>query len=108
MSWSYDSETQALYIGLSSEEIEGQVEMPDGVVVDVDAAGAAVGIEVVRAQADWDLPAVVEQFGLSEDQALYAKEIAYTAARYATGSQRHLIGVGEDVDVRANGLLLPA
>ena len=58
MSWTLDVESQSLYVTLSDDAVAGQVEMPDGTIVDTDEAGRAVGIEVLRAGTPWDHQAV--------------------------------------------------
>jgi uncharacterized protein YuzE len=65
MRWSFDVESQSLYLGLSRSRIARQVEMDDGVVVDIGAAGEAIGIEIIRSTAPWDYTAVVDRFGLA-------------------------------------------
>jgi uncharacterized protein YuzE len=67
MNWTYDINEQALYLTLSVHEVSAQVEMIDGTVVDVDGSGELVGIEILRAWADWDLPALAERFKLDDD-----------------------------------------
>ena len=76
MSWTFDVESQSLYVALSDEDIAGQVEMPDGTIVDIDVAGAAVGIEVLRAWASWDIAAIAAQFDLSEDTAKFLGQLS--------------------------------
>jgi uncharacterized protein YuzE len=67
MRWTYDLDANAFYIYLSDQPVAGQVEMPDGTVVDVNAQGAAVGIEVLSPDEGWDANAVLERFGLDDD-----------------------------------------
>jgi uncharacterized protein YuzE len=67
MRWSYDLSANALYIYLTDEGVVGQVEMPDGVIVDVDKDGHAVGIEVLSPDAGWDVAAVVQRFQFDQE-----------------------------------------
>lgn len=68
MNWSFDTSADALYVGFTNGPIESQVEMPDGVVVDVAADGRAVGIEVIHPAAGWDVQAVIDRFPLDSKQ----------------------------------------
>lgn len=45
----YDPDVQALYLRFSTAEIEEPVELAKGVYLDVDAAGQAVGLEILNA-----------------------------------------------------------
>jgi hypothetical protein len=83
MSWTFEVESQSLYVKLSDEAISRQVEMADGKIVDVDAAEHAVGVEVLRAWAPWDPRAIAEQFRLSEDTTKYLELLARTVAMMA-------------------------
>jgi len=78
MRWSYDATDQALYVTLRDDLTRaGVIEMPDGTIVDVDAAGQAVGVEVIRSWAEWDIDAVIRRFALDEDTASALRWIAY-------------------------------
>ncbi|HXN60556.1 MAG TPA: DUF2283 domain-containing protein [Acidimicrobiales bacterium] len=87
MSWTFDVESQSLYVRLSDEAIEGQIELDDGTIVDVDAEGNAVGVEVLRAWAQWDFRAVAERFELSEDAAKFLELLAVTVGNMAPPRQ---------------------
>ncbi len=80
MSWTLDVESQSLYVTLSDDAVAGQVEMPDGTIVDTDEAGRAVGIEVLRAGTPWDHQAVAQRFHLSKDAAEYLGLLSRTVA----------------------------
>ncbi len=47
MRWTYDANVDAIYVYLSDARPVRQEEMPGGMVVDLDAEGHAVGIEVI-------------------------------------------------------------
>jgi uncharacterized protein YuzE len=67
--YSYDTEAGALYIYVHDEiPIKSQVEMPDGVVVDVGPDGQLVGVEVLSPDRPWDIQAVVDRFSLTPDE----------------------------------------
>jgi uncharacterized protein YuzE len=55
MRLSYDSETDSLYIHLSERPSVDSNEVADGVVLDFDAKGALVGIDVQHASASTDI-----------------------------------------------------
>jgi uncharacterized protein YuzE len=67
MRWTYDLSANALYVYLNDQSVAGQIEMPDGTIVDVDAEGAATGIEVLSPAEGWDVNAIMERFRLDED-----------------------------------------
>ncbi|MAT06211.1 MAG: hypothetical protein CL424_14320 [Acidimicrobiaceae bacterium] len=64
---SYDLHPDAIYITLSHRPIARQIEMPDGVIIDVDNVGRAVGIDVYGLSTGWDWKAVVDRFDLHSD-----------------------------------------
>lgn len=49
MTTSFDQESDAAYLSLSTERVAETVPIMDGVLMDVDASGNAVGIEVLSA-----------------------------------------------------------
>ena len=51
----YDQETDSLYIDLNSRPSADSREIQDGVVIDVDAKGKIVGIDIQHASEDLDL-----------------------------------------------------
>ncbi len=69
MKLNYDGETDSLYIDLSSRPSVDSREIQDGVVIDVDAKGKIVGIDIQHASEIMDLatietnslPAVMQQ-----------------------------------------------
>ena len=95
MTPTYDNHADALYIEANARTIARQVEMPDGVIVDVDLAGHLVGIEVLSPSAGWRWREIVDRFQLDGRDEAYLKVIAtirwgdppYTAARSGEGGQ---------------------
>jgi uncharacterized protein YuzE len=89
--WTYDAEVAALYIYLvDGRQPSAQVEMPDGTVVDVDDTGRALGIEVVRSWAEWDIQAVITRFGLdakTADEVLWIANSTIVRRRPPTAQQ---------------------
>jgi uncharacterized protein YuzE len=69
MKLNYDGETDSLYIDLNSRPCVDSREIQDGVVIDVDAGGKIVGIDLQHASEIMDLgtldadslPAVISQ-----------------------------------------------
>jgi uncharacterized protein YuzE len=68
MRWTYDASVGALYIDVRPGEIESQVEMADGVIVDITSTVSIVGLEVLDPERPWNLDAVAERFGLSAEE----------------------------------------
>lgn len=67
MRWEFDSVADALYVHLNDAAVTRQREMPDGTIVDLDASGAIVGIDIVSASAAVDIAGIVDAFGLGDD-----------------------------------------
>jgi uncharacterized protein YuzE len=57
----YYSETDSLYIDLADRASTESIEVRPGLVVDLDANGMVVGIDIDRASALVDLPALDEE-----------------------------------------------
>jgi len=57
----YDSETDSLYIDLAERPSVESVEVRPGVVIDLDAEGLVVGIDIDHASRWVDLPAPGDQ-----------------------------------------------
>jgi uncharacterized protein YuzE len=55
MKLNYDQETDSLYIDLNSRPSADSREIQDGVVIDVDAKGKIVGIDIQHASEVFDL-----------------------------------------------------
>ena len=105
MSWTYDVDTQSLYVRVSTRETAGQIEMPDGTVVDIDDAGQVVGVEVIRASAPWDLEAVAERFNLSSDAVEQVRWVTETISRFGRPTDPDEVGVLREVPTsRTNSL----
>ena len=57
-----DQRSDAIYLNLTDRDIKDSEEVADGVVVDYDAEGRIVGIEILDASKRTDDPAVLKQF----------------------------------------------
>jgi uncharacterized protein YuzE len=66
MRWSYDLAVNALFVFLTDETAETQIEMPDHAIVDVDVAGRPVAIEVLGPNRGWDVDAIISQFQIDD------------------------------------------
>lgn len=83
ISQSYDIDADALYIELRKNAVARTVQIDSGTLVDVDAAGHVLGIEVVHPQRSWPLRAIIDRFGVTADDArelnIYFPMIAQTS-----------------------------
>jgi uncharacterized protein YuzE len=57
-----DHEADAIYLNLTDRPIKDSAEIADGIVVDYDAEGRIVGIEILDASKRTDDPDVLKQF----------------------------------------------
>jgi uncharacterized protein YuzE len=66
---SYDLAANALYITVTDHEVVRTAEVDPGTLVDVDAAGAVVGIEVLNFERCWPRAEVVDRFAITPGDA---------------------------------------
>lgn len=64
MRWSYDGESDSLYVYVSDNAVATQRELGDGTIADVAEDGSLVGFEVLSLRFGWLPNEVAEQFGL--------------------------------------------
>ena len=64
-SWELDTDADALYVTLTPASVARQVVITDELVVDVDAAGQPVGVEVLSVSRSWDPRPVFERFEMT-------------------------------------------
>lgn len=64
-----DTSVNAAYIRFSDNEVAETSEISDAVVVDVDAAGGVVGIEVLDLSAPLELPLIRDRYKMSDSEA---------------------------------------
>jgi len=57
-----DREADAVYVNLTDRTITESQEVADGIVVDYDAQGCIVGVEILDASKGTDDPAVLKEF----------------------------------------------
>jgi uncharacterized protein YuzE len=66
----FDKDADALYIELNPGLVARTRQIDEGTLVDVDAAGAVVGIEIIRPARDWPVRKVVEEFHVEDSAAV--------------------------------------
>jgi len=69
ISQSYDLDANALYIELNSRQVARTVQLDAGTLIDLDADGSVVGIEVIQPQRLWSLDDIISRFAVTEDDA---------------------------------------
>jgi uncharacterized protein YuzE len=69
MTFEYDTEADALDISLSGEIVAQTIEFDPGTLVDVDAQGNIVAIEVIRPMRPWPLKTILDQFNVGPQDA---------------------------------------
>ena len=69
ISQSYDLDAGALYIRLADGQVARTAQVDNGTLVDLDAAGDVVGIEVILPARTWPLEEILGRFGVSEHDA---------------------------------------
>ena len=76
---SYDLDANALYIRLTSRKVARTAEIDAGTLVNLDADGGIVGIEVLQPARKWPLDEILARFTVNEDDATQLR--AYFAHR---------------------------
>jgi uncharacterized protein YuzE len=69
ISQTYDLAANALYITVTDHEIARTAQIDTGTLVDVDAAGAIVGIEVLNFGRCWPVDEILERFDAAPEDA---------------------------------------
>jgi uncharacterized protein YuzE len=69
ISQTLDLDADALYIRLTDDEVTRTVQVDKGTLVDLDPAGAVVGIEIIQPARTWPLEEILGRFGVSEHDA---------------------------------------
>lgn len=66
---SYDLDANALYVTVTDHKVARTAEIDPGTLVDLDAAGSVVGIEVIGPERCWPLQEILSRFGVAADDA---------------------------------------
>jgi uncharacterized protein YuzE len=66
---SYDLAANALYITITDRQVAHTAEIDTGTLVDVDAAGSIVGIEVLSFERCWPLEEILDRFNVAPQDA---------------------------------------
>jgi uncharacterized protein YuzE len=80
---SYDLDANALYITMTERSIVRTAEIDSGTLVDLDADGAVVGIEVITPDRCWPVEDVLTKFRVSPDDAAQLRAYFPAAAQFA-------------------------
>ena len=91
----YDSEADALYVTVTSTLIDHQVEMDDGVIVDVDDADRLVGIEILSPDSGWSWRSITDRFALSTSDATYLQILSRVEWRRDAEAKSLLVSAGQ-------------
>lgn len=76
MKCTYDGDADALYVKIEALPIDHQVEMPDGVIVDVSSDGRIVGIDVMNPASGWNCDPILELAPLSDETAALLRQVS--------------------------------
>lgn len=71
----HDLDADALYITLSDEPVARTVDIEDCTMVDLDADGNLVGIEVISPRRSWPLQKITQAYEIEDDDAAMLKEL---------------------------------
>ena len=66
---SYDLTANALYITVTDRNIARTAEVDTGTLVDLDATGSIVGIEVIAPERCWPLAEILDRFDVAAEDA---------------------------------------
>jgi uncharacterized protein YuzE len=89
----FDLNVGALYIRLSNGEIARTHPAGDNAVVDLNAAGEVVGIEVISAAHPWPLADILGSYVISAGEALQLRSYFLVPGRPAAGQESPKISI---------------
>jgi uncharacterized protein YuzE len=75
MNFQYDSDADALEIRLAGSNVARTVQVDSGTLVDLDAKGDVVAIEVLRPSRLWPLEEILERFRIDEADAAVLRSL---------------------------------
>jgi uncharacterized protein YuzE len=67
--FSYDTDVSALYITLRDGDVARTRSLDDSAILDLDAAGNLLGIEVLNPGSGWPLTGILRQYEIAGDDA---------------------------------------
>lgn len=76
MRFRYSEVDDVLYIEVREGRSDRQVQLDQGTLVDIDAEGRLIGIEVIAPDAGWPAEEILRRFPLDPDDATYVRELA--------------------------------
>lgn len=94
-----DFDADALYLQLARGRVHHTVVLDEETLVDVDAAGAPIGLEVLNPARDWPLQEFVDRFQVDDDLRAVLEQVAGTLVLSPrepahTGSATRLFALG--------------
>lgn len=93
MKISYDSEANALAITMRDSAVDRTEQLDAGTLVDLNAEGQLVTIEVINPTRSWPLDLIAERFELSEADVRVLKQLYGGQGTYGIPTT---VGVGSD------------
>ena len=90
MRFSYDKDADALDISLAEGVVARTVEIDSGTLVDVDVAGAALAIEIIRPARPVPIEQIIERFEVDDREADVLRSLWADTKRYPFETAREL------------------
>jgi uncharacterized protein YuzE len=75
LSFDFDPEADALAILVADGLVARTIEIDPGTLVDVDGAGRALTIELIRPNRLWPIDEVVDEFDIEDDDAVILRSL---------------------------------
>jgi uncharacterized protein YuzE len=96
MRFRYSEVDDVLYIEVREGRSHRQVQLDPGTLVDTDAEGRLIGIEVIAPDAGWPAEEILWRFALDPDEATYIRELrgksfAFSHARGSSSADLHVV-----------------
>ena len=101
MQLEFDLNVGALYIRLSNAEVARTHPAGDNAVVDLNAAGEVVGIEVISAAHPWPLAGILGSYAISAGEARQLRSYFMVPGRSATGQEAPKISIASPAPTEA-------
>jgi uncharacterized protein YuzE len=96
MRFRYSEVDDVLYIEVREGRSERQVQLDPGTLVDLDAEGRIIGIEVVAPDAGWPAEEILRLYPLDQEDATYIRQLAgksfaFSHARGSSSAGLHVV-----------------